>query len=620
EIWQQLERRFSLSDGSRKYKLNKDTYDVTQTRCLVGEYYTKMKCVWEELDNLNTFHVIGRITPKRTAFLNVLNKQKEEQRLFQFLNGLEDKYSHQRSQILMINPLPNVENACSLIQQEESQRMLFGSVSNIKATTLYSKGGTKDKCLICGFKWHPPEKCWEKVGYPAWHPKAKGSQANRQAKTSQGQSRNQFAPRTAAHVKSGNISFTPQQFEQLMKSVQRMGVFNAVEEEINHQFVAGIACLNSQIDLLEMLEYWIYDTGASDHMKPVDESIYDPYELKIKPQINLPNGDTLVISHVGKVRLNNGLELKDVLVVPSFKFSLLSVPKLTEDSHCVVSFYPKFCVVQDLTTKKVRGLGKLKAGLYHLVNIPSEQVDSVFKKLVYNTMQKFALSVVNKDVSNSYALWHHRLGHVSDSKLKHILPVSVSKECLGQCLSCPMAKFTKLPYALSDSHSVNIFELIHIDIWGPYKFETQVKIVRSDNALEFVKGQCGPYLLSKGIVHQTSCVDRPQQNGRVERKHMHILDTARALRFHAKLPLKFWGDYVTTATYLINRLPSSVIGNVTPYEILLKKEPTYKHLNVFGCLALVSNPSRTTDKFDPRGMLSFMNLCFPLLQTALTNL
>ncbi|GKC48295.1 hypothetical protein Tco_1066017 [Tanacetum coccineum] len=138
EIWQQLERRFSLSDDSRKYKLNKDTYEITQSGCSVGEYYTKMKCVWEELGNLNTLPVIATITPEITAFLNVLSKQKEEQRLFQFLNGLEDKYSHQRSQILMINPLPNVENACSLIQQEESQRMLFGSVSNVEATALYS--------------------------------------------------------------------------------------------------------------------------------------------------------------------------------------------------------------------------------------------------------------------------------------------------------------------------------------------------------------------------------------------------------------------------------------------------------------------------------------------------
>ena len=140
EIWQQLERRFSLSDGSRKYKLNKDTYEITQSGGLIGEYYTRMKCVWEELDNLNVFPVIGNVTNEVSVFLTALSKQKEEQRLFQFLNGLDDHYSHQRSQILMITPFPNVENACSLLQQEESQRMLFGGtsgVSNVEATTLY---------------------------------------------------------------------------------------------------------------------------------------------------------------------------------------------------------------------------------------------------------------------------------------------------------------------------------------------------------------------------------------------------------------------------------------------------------------------------------------------------
>nr|GEV34717.1 peptidase family M48 family protein [Tanacetum cinerariifolium] len=105
---------------------------------------------------------------------SALSKQKEEQRLFQFLNGLDEHYNNQRSQILIIAPLPSMENACSILQQEESQRVLSGSLS-VEYTPLLSKGKFQEKCLNCGFKWNPLEKCWEKVGYPSWHPMYKVS-------------------------------------------------------------------------------------------------------------------------------------------------------------------------------------------------------------------------------------------------------------------------------------------------------------------------------------------------------------------------------------------------------------------------------------------------------------
>nr|GEU31128.1 nucleotide-binding alpha-beta plait domain-containing protein [Tanacetum cinerariifolium] len=82
-----------------------------------------------------------------------------------------------------------------------------------------------------------PIKYWKKVRYPPWHPKSKISHANKQAKSGHVQGMNQFVSRTATHVKS--ISSTPQQFEQLLKSVQQIGNFTAAEEEINHQFTAG---------------------------------------------------------------------------------------------------------------------------------------------------------------------------------------------------------------------------------------------------------------------------------------------------------------------------------------------------------------------------------------------
>ena len=116
-IWLQLETRFALSNGSHKYKLNRETYAIMQSGRSISEYYTNMKCVWEELDSRNELPRIVNITPEVAVFIQALNVQKEEQRLFQFLNGLDDHFASQRSQLLLNSPLPSVETACSLLQQ-----------------------------------------------------------------------------------------------------------------------------------------------------------------------------------------------------------------------------------------------------------------------------------------------------------------------------------------------------------------------------------------------------------------------------------------------------------------------------------------------------------------------
>lgn len=132
------------------------------------------------------------------------------------------------------------------------------------------------------------------------------------------------------------------------------------------------------------------------------------------------------------------------------------------------------------------------------------------------------------------------------------------------------------------------------------QFNKYVKILRTDNGTEFLNKELASVLSSLGIVHQKSCVYTPQQNGKVERKHRHLLNTARALRFHAHLPVHIWGDCILTATYLINRLPSTVLHGKSPYQVLFNEAPDYKHLRVFGSLCYASTAPKSTDKFASR--------------------
>ncbi|XP_075665241.1 uncharacterized protein LOC142634878 [Castanea sativa] len=119
------------------------------------------------------------------------------------------------------------------------------------------------------------------------------------------------------------------------------------------------------------------------------------------------------------------------------------------------------------------------------------------------------------------------------------------------------------------------------------------------------------YQDSHGTLPQRSCPYTSQQNGRVERKHRHILDVVRTLVISASLPERFWGEAVLTAVYTINCIPSPTTHKKSPFELLYDQTPDYSSLRVFGCACFVSLSPHERTKLQPQSPI-FTNLFLPL--------
>ncbi|KAL2896108.1 Gag polyprotein [Bienertia sinuspersici] len=175
--------------GARKYSLSKQLYETRQNGRTVAEFYTEMRVMWEELESLSILPPLTEMNTEVCAYVHALYKQKEEQKLFQFLSGVDDIYSMQRSHMLHQATLPTVDEAYNMIQQEESQRNVFnhsrddmgGMVMNTKKSdmicTNYNKPGhIKEQCWackVCGKRGHQMDQCWYVKGFPPEFDKGK---------------------------------------------------------------------------------------------------------------------------------------------------------------------------------------------------------------------------------------------------------------------------------------------------------------------------------------------------------------------------------------------------------------------------------------------------------------
>ena len=75
--------------------------------------------------------------------------------------------------------------------------------------------------------------------------------------------------------------------------------------------------------------------------------------------------------------------------------------------------------------------------------------------------------------NNLSFIWHSRLGYPSNSSLHSLSSISpiLQSSCSKDCMVCPLAK-QRLSFPFNNKMSNCSFNLIHMDVWGPYSIAT----------------------------------------------------------------------------------------------------------------------------------------------------
>ncbi|GJS83806.1 putative RNA-directed DNA polymerase [Tanacetum coccineum] len=399
-------------------------------------------------------------------------------KLMQFLMGLDDNYLAIRSNILTREPLPLVKAAFAIVSD------------------------------IC-------DRCFEIIGYPAGYVK-KNFIPNSRPVTSNNTTVDPQSNNVNSNATSKSpVSLSNEQLTRLMNLLNENGVFST----------------NANM------------SGANQHMTVSAKILINVVDISnLGLIVGHLSGTRALITKIRDLKLNNKITLYNVLVVPEYTVSLLSVHKLSRDNKLFVGFNENNCYIQDLKANKTLGIGRQFNGLYLF------DVDNACKV------------VSNCSISTCFVsrtLWHERLGHPADPVLDVLKSsLNLDSETISEhlCDTCNKDKQTREPFPLSDHKSSKIGELVHLDVWGPYKvtsidgfsyfftivddftsavwiymlkgkddvydsilsfaqminnqFETNVKTFRSDNGSEFVNNKLQRFFNEKDP-------KRPNDGGRV---------------------------------------------------------------------------------------------------------
>ena len=136
------------------------------------------------------------------------------------------------------------------------------------------------------------------------------------------------------------------------------------------------------------------------------------------------------------------------------------------------------------------------------------------------------------------------------------------------------------------------------------KYDCRVLVLRTDGGGEYANVDL--FCKTTGVERQVTEANSSASNGKTERMHRTVLNMARCMIFNCGLPMRFWGDAVKYAAYVLNRSPTrSNPKRQSPIEMLEGHAPNLMDIVTFGspCMVFHDAGIHALNKRATRGLI-----------------
>ncbi|XP_021737707.1 uncharacterized protein LOC110704224 [Chenopodium quinoa] len=506
-----LEERFGFASMAQIYSLEHKLVDISQGDKSISEFFVDIKSIWDAIEEAHPLpYCTCNLTKK-------IYQPQQEKMVLQFMMKLNEQYAIIRGNILMMQTLPKVTEAFRLFAQEERHKEISQAAEHNESLAFAAEKRKFNSDFGRNKSYRPHNQGQQRVFHTNSYLGNAGENGSNSGNT---------------YRKSG---FKPG---------------------------ANYFCTHCQIPG-HSVDRCFELKGSPPGSKVSKEIVLQLFLITLAMMV-LTQLDLFQLSNISS-SWNSGASYH-------FCYDLSQFSEFHLDLSCELHFTHEKCFVYSQKGTLIP-LGSVKFGLCNV----REQLQSSSRESHAHVCNSRCLSAVD-----DAELWHLRLGHLPFSQIKSIVLNCNVSICLQNtiCQVCPLAKQTRLAFHTSSIQTSSVFELLHIDVWGPHSVKTPtgcnqfltivddysrftwihmlknksdsvlvmkifmkmvhnqfgvtVKCVRSDNARELCDGDMKKMFLENGILNQTSCSDTPQQNGVVERKHKHLLETARSLYIQSR--------------------------------------------------------------------------------------